>query len=111
MPAEVWTVPIPPFDFCRKIMPTLKVARRQASAPTLRADFGSVWSVLDSKNISFDGQGLYSYIGEGGVEQEDVGLVKTNFPLDPCRMGGVSSYEVTLTDTGEQSCVFTACPS
>lgn len=84
-------------------MPTLKVARRQASAPTLRADFGSVWSVLDPKNISFEGQGLYSYVGEGGAEQEDVGLVKTKFPLDPCRMGGISSFEVTLIEIGEQA--------
>lgn len=81
-------------------MPTLKVARRQASAPTLRADFGSVWSILDPKNISYEGQGLYSYIGKGGAEQEDVGLMKTKFPLDPNRMGGIASFEVTLTETG-----------
>lgn len=81
-------------------MPTLKVARRQASAPTHRADFGSVWSILDPKNISYEGQGLYCYVGEGQGEQKDVGLIKTNFPLDPNRMGGIASFEVTLTETG-----------
>ena len=81
-------------------MPTLKVARRQASGPILQADFESVWSVLDPKNVSYDGQGTYSYIGKGGVEQEDVGLIKTKFPLDPSRTGGVSRFEVTLAETG-----------
>lgn len=81
-------------------MPTLKVARRQGSTPTLRADYGSVWSVVDPKNVSCDGQGLVSYIGEGGAKQEDVGLIKMKFPLDPNRMGGIASFEITLTETG-----------
>ena len=83
-------------------MPTLKVARKQASssASIKLADFGSVWSVLDLKNICYEGEGLYAYIGEGGADQDDIGLIKTKFPLDLNRMGGISSFEVTLTDTG-----------
>ena len=81
-------------------MPTLKVARKQASSSQVRADFASVWNVLDSKNICYEGQGLYSYIGKGGADQDDIGLIKTKFPLDLSRMGGMSSFEVTLTSTG-----------
>ena len=74
-------------------------ARRQASStPTLRANFGSVWSIVDPENISYEGQGLYSYIGEGG--EKDVGLIMTKFPLDSNRMGGIASFEVTLTEAG-----------
>lgn len=81
-------------------MPTLKVARRKTGTSTHRADFGSVWSVVDPTNISYDGEGLYSYIGKGGENQDDIGLIKTKFPLDPNRMGGISSFEITLTETG-----------
>ncbi len=85
-------------------MPTLKVARKQASrSATLRADFGSVWSVLDLKNICYEGQGLYSYIGEGDADQDDIGLIKTKLPLDLNRMGGISSFEILLTDPGLRS--------
>lgn len=80
-------------------MPTLKVARSQAS--TLRADFHSVWAVLDAGNVSCQGQGLYWYVGKGGTDHEDVGLMKTKFPLDPTRMGGIASFEILLTETGE----------
>jgi hypothetical protein len=74
-------------------------ARRQASTtPTLRADFGSVWSILDSKYVSYESQGLYSYTGTG--KQEDVGVIKTKFPLDPNRSGGIASFEITLTEAG-----------
>ena len=81
-------------------MPTLKVARRQTSTASPHAEFGSVWSILDT-NISYEGQGVYSYVGGGGVSQEDIGLIKTKFPLDPNRSGGISSFEVTHTETGE----------
>ena len=84
-------------------MPTLKVARKQASNSTLKADFGSVWSVLDLKNICYEGQGLYSYIGDGGSDQDDIGQIKSKFPLDLNKMGGMSSFEITLTDTGNHS--------
>ena len=80
-------------------MPTLKVARSKTS--TLRADFDSVWAVLDGGNVSCQGQGLYWYVGKGGSDRGDVGLIKTKFPLDPTRMGGIASFEINLTETGE----------
>lgn len=81
-------------------MPTLKVARRQANASVSKADFESVWAVVDPKNISYEGQGVFSYTGAGGTSQDDIGLIKTKFPLDPNGMGGISSFEMTLTETG-----------
>ena len=86
-------------------MPTLKVARRQGGISSPRAEFGSVWSVLDTKNVSYDGQGVYSYVGSGGAAQDDIGLIKTKFPLDPNRTGGISCFEVTLSETGMCVCV------
>lgn len=84
-------------------MPTLKAARRQTSGSAPNADFGSVWNVLDAKNVLYEGQGVYSYVGAGTAEQEDIGLIKTRFPLDPYRMGGISSFEITLIDPGKHS--------
>ena len=82
-------------------MPTLKAARRLAANAPVQADFGSVWSVVDSQNVSYEGQGLYAYVGAGSTKPEDVGLIRTKFPLDCNRKGGIASFEITLTDMGE----------
>ena len=82
-------------------MPTLKVARKEAgSNSAYNADFGSVWSILNYRNITHEGQGLYCYVGAGGTGEDDVGVLRTKYPLDPNRMGGMSSFEITLTSTG-----------
>ena len=78
-------------------MPTLKVARGKSGA--IKANFGAVWSIVNENNIIHEGQGLYSYVGGGGTDH--VGLIKTNNPLDPDRNGGISSFEITLRDTGK----------
>ena len=81
-------------------MPTLKVARRQAASATVLADFGSVWCVADARTVSYEGQGVYSYVGGGEGKPEDTGFIKTKSPLDPNRNGGIAGFEVTLTEPG-----------
>lgn len=94
-------------------MPTLKVARKHTVA--VRAEFGSVWSIVDTRNICYEGEGVYSYVGSGDGCQEDTGLIKTKFPLDPTRTGGISTFEITLTETGKllgsQGCLRTILPA
>ena len=89
-------------------MPSLKTIGQQqaavASASRLQGNFDAVWSISDpaSSSVSHDGQGVYSYIaGPGG----SIGSIRTIRPLDPLRKDGMSSFEVTIVDTGEILCV------
>lgn len=84
-----------------QLMPTLKVARSQAAnSSLLRTEFESAWKILDPSTITHDGQGSYSYVGTGITSSDGVALIKTKYPLDPNRDGGMSCFEMTLTDTG-----------
>lgn len=49
--------------------------------------------------FQFQGDGCYSYVGKGSNTEEDIGQVRTIHPLKP--YPGLSSFEVTLVDTGE----------
>ena len=84
-------------------MPTLKTltARRLAKPG---ADYASVWRITEPANIRTDNQGLYSYVGKGDRSEEDIGTVRTLLPLDPRCNGGISSFEITIADTGTFIC-------
>lgn len=83
-------------------MPTLKHARSKAATALqqLKADYNAVWKVIDSNNIHHDGHGAYSYQGAGGSIEKDIGTIRTHKPLDPFQRGGISSFEITVIDTG-----------
>lgn len=83
-------------------MPTLKLARSKATTAIqqLQADYNAVWKVVDPTNILHDGHGAYSYQGAGGSSEKDIGTIRTHKPLDPSMRGGISSFEITIVDTG-----------
>ena len=82
-------------------MPSLKDARKIIkTGSTQFNDFPSVWSILDRNNVFHEGKGVYSYTGTGRSGEQDVGLIKTIFPLDSSRSGGMTSFEIHLTKTG-----------
>ena len=90
-------------------MPSLKTLGQQqaaaaASASKLHGNFDAVWSTSDPSKVSHDGQGIYSYTGSGG-NTESIGSIRTIRPLDPLRKNGMSSFEVTIVDTGERNSV------
>lgn len=80
-------------------MPNFKITQRQTAA-NVTADFNSVWGIVDQTNVSHDNHGVYSYIGAGGSSEEDIGSIRTLVPLDPIMGEGMSSFEITLLDTG-----------
>ena len=83
-------------------MPSLKAATggKITGCTPCTADFAAVWSILDPYNVVYGGNGIYSYAGAGGFVKGDVGLVRTISPLDSSRSGGVSSFEIVLSNTG-----------
>ncbi len=82
-------------------MPNFKITQRH-KAPVEPDDiFNAVWRIVDPTNASHDGHGVYSYIGEGGSSEKDIASIRTLLPLDPSKSEGISSFEVTLLDTGE----------
>ena len=86
-------------------MPSLKTIGQQqaaASASKLHGNFDAVWLTSDPSKVSHDGQGLYSYIAGSGGNIENIGSVRTIRPLDPLRKDGMSSFEVTIVETGER---------
>lgn len=83
-------------------MPTLKAARgNNGDSRSQFTDFPAVWCVVDPSNIVYDGNGKYSYAGSGENDKA-VGLIKTFNPLDSSRSGGISSFEVIVSSTGEE---------
>ena len=85
-------------------MPTRRLARSKATSAIqqMKADYNAVWNIVDSTNISHDGHGGYSYTGAGGSSEKDIGTIRTHRPLDPYQRGGISSFEITVVDTGEE---------
>ena len=89
-------------------MPSLKTIGQQqaaaiASASKLHGNFDAVWSTPDPSKVSHDGQGVYSYTVAGGSGGDigNIGNIRTIRPLDPLRKDGMSSFAVTVVDTGE----------
>ena len=80
-------------------MPTLTAARGHKRGSSVKVDYDAIWELTNPGNISHDGQGVYSYVGNGGHSEEDIGTVRTLRPLNPS--GGLSSFEVTIINTGE----------
>ena len=88
-------------------MPSLKTIGQQqaaaaASASKLQGNFDAVWSTSDPSKVSHDGQGVYSYTGSGG-NAGNIGNVRTIWPLDPLHKNRMSSFEVTIVETGERN--------
>lgn len=82
-------------------MPSLTEARAHKRGSSVKFDFNTVWEITDPSNIAHNGRGLYSYIGDGGSSEEDIGTIRTLQPLNP--NGGISSFEITLLDTGRHA--------
>ena len=84
-------------------MPSLKTVGKQAaaSASKLQGNFEAVWKVVDQTKIFHDGQGMYSYTGAGG-SNENIGSLRTIRPLDPEHKVGMSAFEVTIVDPGKR---------
>lgn len=82
-------------------MPNFKITQQHAAPVDPSSDlFNAVWVIADPTNASHDGSGVYSYIGEGGSSEKDIASIRTVLPLDPSKNDGMSSFEVTLLDTG-----------
>ena len=81
-------------------MPTLTAARGHKRGSSRNVDYDAVWEIGQPGNISHNGQGLYSYVGDGGSNEEDIGTIRTLRPLNPSG-GGLSSFEIKIVDTGE----------
>ena len=67
----------------------------------VKVDPGVNWRVADSRNIAHEGDGLYSYSGQGEESEDDIGTLWTVQPLDP--RGG--TFEVKIVNTGERNCI------
>ncbi len=83
-------------------MPNFKITQQHKAPVEPDTDiFNAVWRIVDPTNVSHDGHGVYSYIGEGGSSEKDIASIRTLIPLDPGKSEGISSFEVTLLNTGE----------
>ena len=47
----------------------------------------------------FQDDGNYSYVGKGSDTEEDIGQLRTIYPLKP--YPGLLSFEITIVDPGE----------
>ena len=83
-------------------MPTLKaIAKGNDSGRRGQfSDFHLIWFIEDRSCLASGGPGKYHYIGSGGSNDSDVGVLKTFRPLDTSGSGGISSFEVILTSEG-----------
>ena len=85
-------------------MPSLKTIGQQASAAAsiskLQGNFDAVWHTPTPSKVSHDGHGVYSY-DESGGNGENVESIRTIRPLDPLHKDGMSTFAVTIVDTGE----------
>ncbi len=83
-------------------MPNFKITQQHPAPVDPSSDlFNAVWTIADPTNASHDGRGVYSYTGEGGSSEKDIASIRTILPLDPSKSEGMSSFQVTLLDTGE----------
>ena len=83
-------------------MPNFRITQQHTTVQTDSNLFNAVWRIVDPTNVSHDGHGIYSYIGEGGSNEKDIASIRTVSPLDPSKKEGLSSFEVTLLDPGEE---------
>ncbi len=83
-------------------MPNFKITQQHKAPVEPDTDiFNAVWRIVDPTNVSHDGHGVYSYIGEGGSSEKDIASIRTLIPLDPGKSEGISAFGVTLLNTGE----------
>ena len=91
-------------------MPSLKTIGQQqaaaASASKFQGNFDAVWLTSDPSKVSHDGQGGYSYTARSGGNAENIGSMRTIRPLDPLHKEGMSSFAVTIVETGKQLHVY-----
>ena len=88
-------------------MPSLKAVGERAamSASKLHGNLEAVWSIVNPLTMAHDGRGHYSYTGDS----ENIGMIKTIRPLDPQHKNGMSTFEVTIINSGNYvPC--TVCP-
>ena len=98
VPGYNWT--LTPAAAALDTMPTLTAARGHKRGPSHKVDYDAIWEIGQPGNISHNGQGLYSYVGDGGSNEEDIGTIRTLRPLNPSG-GGLSSFEIKIVDTGD----------
>ncbi len=85
-------------------MPNFKITQQHPAPVDPNSDiFNAVWTIADLATAAHDGNGVYSYIGAGGNSEKDIASIRTVLPLDPSKNDGISSFEVTLLDTGKSN--------
>ena len=85
-------------------MPSLKTVgqRAAASASQLHSNYAAVWSVVDSTLVDHNGRGYYMCTGGG----ENIGNIRTIRPLDPQHKTGMSTFEMTIVNSGKTDLYF-----